>query len=849
MVWHRAAQVSFHGHGSLYGGIALQAPLLLAALSFAVGIAFQWLSDLWWGIPLASVAAVFCLLSHRKFLASLLLLFSAGWYWSRFEAATYRTTQELLPRTEKTVEVFGRVVSFPVREKDRMVLQVRSQTIVEEGRMRSVACNVEVQIYSSLVEPVAYFQTPPLPGDAVRFIAELRNSDLFRNPGRATLARGLREKRVHRVAVLKSPRLFDYRSLNRARNRWLLAIREQNRLLDYWPDADPVPAFLNALVWGDRSALAESFVRRSQSVGVYHLLVVSGMHFALILGVLGWIGRRLHIPFTIRTLLIIAVTMVLLIRTPPGPSVNRAALVAGGMIVLEWCWRKGNARNLLGGAGLALLCYQPLTLFNAGFQFSFVSCIVLIQVAPPLTAALIYPQTAGIQSCWSDRFDLSATSSNRDARRMRFQLEGLMESHRWLQPVYFAALPPLKILSLMARWVVLAFLIQNETFLLSTYHGNQGPGAALLANMVMIPLTSFLVISGLLLSLSPLRLELVARLSETAVNLCYSLIDFFDSWTLPDHPHAGPMLLTLLALIVGAQMLVHDAQVQKLLVLLLLTLNLGWFLFPSRTPQTGAYFLDVAQGDCAVLMNRQGRAIIIDAGTYPSARRDRLQPSLENMFLARNVVSRALWQLGVWGVDAIFVSHLHVDHISAIGRVARNFGTETVFLPRSAGSDPLFSRFVASLPLQSQICFIGAGQVADIAGFRVEVLHPDRDFVQSALRSYTRGISSTVNYGSMVLRIQASGHTFLFAGDITSKQERKLAGQVGQVEVLKVAHHGSISSTSQPWLDELHPRIAVISVGKRNPFEHPHPLVLDRLRRAGVEVHRTDEEGYVFVPF
>ena len=144
---------------------------------------------------------------------------------------------------------------------------------------------------------------------------------------------------------------------------------------------------------------------------------------------------------------------------------------------------------------------------------------------------------------------------------------------------------------------------------------------------------------------------------------------------------------------------------------------------------------------------------------------------------------------------------------------------------------------VRGIPLQTQIQFVSQAQRERIAGFDVEILDPLR-----------RGLAADPNSGSMVLKVLAGHQRLLFTGDMSRAQEAMLAGRVGQVDILKVAHHGSASSTSRPWLQELSPRIAVISSGRRNPFGHPHAAALRRLLESGAEVHRTDLKGCVFVP-
>ncbi|HEY2932375.1 MAG TPA: ComEC/Rec2 family competence protein [Acidobacteriota bacterium] len=821
-------------------------PLFFAASAMAGGIAAQQKIG-WSWLPIAFLLGGLAALRFCGRLPAVfgLIFFGAAALLSS-EQDDFHRARASLPAEGQTAEFRGVIDSLPCMEKDRVVIRAKIGRVYERHSARDLSANVELHIYSSVLEPWEFFfdqsgvkksWNPPLPGDPVRFWGDLRSAQAFQNPGRLWLERRLCEQRIHGVAILKSPWLLDYQPQNVAWKRLWLAARGSTLLRWYWPENSPIPAFVDALLWGDRYRLPENFILASQSVGVYHLLVVSGMHFALILGIAAWIARRLLFPFALRAALFAGLSAAILIRLDAGPSVVRAFLVSVCLLVSESLWRKGSSLNFLGAAGLLALCWQPMMLFNPGFQFSFLCCVVLICIAPPVLESLLYPLSA-LRRCWSPVLDLRRHAASRDARSLRFHAEALLETHRYLQLCYWPARAPLFIFILISKWLVVAFLIQNETWLLSTFHSNQGPGPALLANLVLLPVTSVVLLGGLILSVCPITLSPLAWLIERLVCFCYGAVYWFDRWSLPDHPHPTEWLLLPLILMIGLQIVIRSSKARQVLVLVLFLVNLGWFFFAdqSRKPRPGVYFFDVGQGDSAAVLDGEGRVILIDAGTFPLGSDGEREESGENAFLGRNVLSRALWQAGARKIEGIFVSHLHEDHVSAVSRLARNLRAPRIYLSRAAAVDPLFPAFVSRIPEGTQIVFVSEGERFELAHAIVEVLHPGK-----------KTVFSGSNESSLVLRIQCGGRTFLFTGDMTRREEEMLAGRVGAVDILKVAHHGSASSTSQAWLAELRPTLTLISCGRRNLFDHPHPVVLDRLISAGASIHRTDQDGFLFI--
>jgi competence protein ComEC len=258
--------------------------------------------------------------------------------------------------------------------------------------------------------------------------------------------------------------------------------------------------------------------------------------------------------------------------------------------------------------------------------------------------------------------------------------------------------------------------------------------------------------------------------------------------------------------------------------------GLLWTWFPGSA-DTGSglalHFLDVGQGDGAVLRTPAGRWILIDAG--PRSDRDDA---------GRRVVAPFLASHGAHELALAFVSHAHADHLGGVPTVLDRFHPGLVVEPGELVSDPLYYGFLDGLAAEAIPWHPGRrGERFTVDSLEFTVLHPDSQWA---------GWGEDVNEDSLVLLIEYGAFQVLFAGDAGFPAEGEMRGRTRAVDLLKVGHHGSRGSTGDEWLDSLRPRAAVISVGQNN-YGHPSRETLDRLRRHGIRVWRTDQDGAVTV--
>jgi competence protein ComEC len=236
-------------------------------------------------------------------------------------------------------------------------------------------------------------------------------------------------------------------------------------------------------------------------------------------------------------------------------------------------------------------------------------------------------------------------------------------------------------------------------------------------------------------------------------------------------------------------------------------------------------FLDVGQGDAAVVELPGGAVVVVDGGGFPRSRFD----------VGERVVARYLWTRKVLRLEAIAATHADFDHQGGLHALAREFSPRELWRSRLAaaaeGLEPL-ERIVRERG--GRVRALSAGEeVWRSGGVAIHCLHPPPEGRLSD------------NDSSLVLRIAAGEVSLLLAGDVEREAEERIPAPAA--EVLKVPHHGSRTSSTSGFLSRVRPRVAVFSVGSGNRYGLPHPEVLARYRALGVRILRTDLDGSILV--
>ena len=275
-----------------------------------------------------------------------------------------------------------------------------------------------------------------------------------------------------------------------------------------------------------------------------------------------------------------------------------------------------------------------------------------------------------------------------------------------------------------------------------------------------------------------------------------------------------------------------------LLLLPLMFALLVWHPFSSKLAggKLRIDFLDVGQGDSALLTMPDGATLLVDGGGKPQFLKN--SSGGRGRSIGEMVVCEYIWRQGIDSVDYVLATHADADHIDGLKDVVKNFKVRSALVGRTPSNDAAFLEFVQTLDARgTPVQIVQAGDVLKFGNVEIDVLWPP----------FTGTNAPSRNNDSVVLSVRFGERTILLTGDIEKATEELLRTTVRQADVVKVPHHGSRTSSTEPFVSVVRPRVAVISVGQTSMFGHPHPEVVDRWKGIGAQVLTTGRSGMITV--
>ncbi|MBN2565182.1 MAG: DNA internalization-related competence protein ComEC/Rec2 [Candidatus Eisenbacteria bacterium] len=641
---------------------------------------------------------------------------------------------------------------------------------------------------------------PPDRGDAVVLTGEIRVPQGRRNPGAFDFSLYLRNRCVGAVLDIS-----DVRVERRGRGLADAAGWVERVLRSSVPgDAGKL---LTALLLGQGAMLSEELRSAFRRSGTVHILAVSGLHVGFVLLIAHALLRSLRVPPRVARLACLPALACFAILVGPKASVVRAAVMASALIIASTLQRKTHPLNSLGVAGLVLLLARPGSLFDLGFQLSFSAVGGILLMFPTISTPL----------------------------RRRLSPLGAAGSH----------VADALALSLSAQAGVAPILA--GTF-------GEFSVVAPLANLAAVPLAGAAVACGIsLVAMQPIG-GLPARAMSAAAWACSrGLISVTGplgraTWaTLRVDSRFWPAVLC--AVTASVVFCGTRRRTGKRAAFVLLALAAGMAATLATTGPARSYprivFFDVGQGDSVLLELPRRRYVLVDAGPGPIVRRteDGAQAGFQPWDAGADVVVPYLGRAGVGSLEAVVITHAHADHLGGALSVIENVPTKLLVLAGGRARDAPFAAVVRAVRGGGgRVVEVSAGDTLKVGRFRLAVLAPI---------GYPKLDRVTENNASVVIGTELHGASVLLTGDIESPVEADLltAGSLRRADVLKVAHHGSSSSTGASFLERVRPRAAVIQVGPENRYGHPDAGTLARLREAGATVVRTDLDGAVLATF
>ncbi|MGA2132122.1 MAG: ComEC/Rec2 family competence protein [Bryobacteraceae bacterium] len=718
---------------------------------------------------------------------------------------------------------------------------------LSEGRERFVlelepGARVQVTAYAREDQP------PPALhyGQRVEFEARVRRPRNFGNPGSFDYQRYLARRDIYWTAAATSTgvTILPGRCGSRFTGAIMgLRVMALERLAQLYPGKPYESGMMQAVMIGETYQVERVWTEQFRNTGTFHALVISGTHTAALAAFLLLILRLCFIRREVALFLTSALLWLYALVTGWGSPCVRCAAGFTLFAVAACLARRRRVLNILAAIALAFLALDPEQLFEASFQLTFLAVACIGAFAVPLLERTSYPRVRAL----ADLADLGRDLHLAPAiAQFRLETRLLAETLRlWTKlPERAACLAitiPARVLFFVFQLALVSAILQIGLALPMVEYFHRIGFSGVSANTIVVPLMCAVIPVGFLAIFTgwPWLAHIAAWLlaaSHAAVNWH---MRWEPNWRIPTPPLwlaiaiAAAVILTALALGAGRAWFVAASATAMLLIAILLWHPFPPDIAPHRLEMT---VVDVGQGDSILLTFPDGKIMLVDGGGIPTfGHHTRAQ-----MDIGEDVVSPYLWDRSIGRIDVMACTHAHADHIGGLPALLANFHAKELWTGANSDNPAWCALRDKARQDGVRIVPLHRGQRFQYGGADLQVLAPALDYVPR---------DQPHNNDSLAFRVTFGRHSFLLCGDIERQVEAELVaeGLLAKTDVLKVAHHGSKTSSTAEFLDLVHPAIAVMSVGVENSYGHPHPSVVERLEQVPAGVLRTDLDGLVTV--
>lgn len=770
-------------------------PLMCISLSFVAGMYILSVFDLSDAI-FASIGTVSVLIIMliRKFNvknAGILLLcaisFLAGCI--RYDTANNVKNKLLYQNLNKIVTIKTKVLSEP--KISDYGISFLGRVINVSNKSETIETEENVMFFCYLNETVENFKVPVLE-DIVKVKAKIELPDSAKNTGGFDYAKYLKSDdiffqcntEIKNIEIIGHEEGFLLRTWTNFRNK----------CIGFFDKTFPVEeaGVLKAFIMGDKSGITDEVSKSFSSSGLSHILAVSGLHVAVFVSIIASILKMMRTSK--RKQMIVSALGALIFILFTGASVS--ALRAGAMCILaliaKLIYRKADPMTTLSTAAAVFCIFNPHVIYDASFMLSFSAT----------AGILLFYETISIGFLrFYKRLNVK-TTAYRMAKNFFDSLAVGLSAQIFVIPLLIYLFNGFSLVSVAATMAVTPFL----TFLLAG--GLLFVAVSFISGALAYPIGGFIYLLA----------KVMVWVSNLFGNLPFAKIIFGE---------LTPFLVLMYGLVVGVFIFLFKKQKMGYIIFLLSftilsVIGLGNLYLNYDLARVS--FINVGQGDCALLKAPGNCDILIDAGGSSSS-----------SSVGTQIIAPYLIKNGVTDVEYIIISHTDTDHTVGINGIIDTMDVENIIIPYGQ-QDTENAKQIINKAKQNgvNISYFTSGDVLKVNDeILLTAITPDL-----GQRTYSKEDNDT----GTALRVDYGEISFMFTGDMSSTIEKYLIKNYPdmlEADVLKVAHHGSKYSNSQEFLDVVNPSFAFIPVGE-NSYGHPTPETIERLEKLGAQIFRAD---------
>jgi len=567
-------------------------------------------------------------------------------------------------------------------------------------------------------------------------------------------------------------------------------------------------AILKGLLLGNTADIEDDVKEDFQVSNISHVLAISGMHVGYII-----LGIKMLLQKLLGKRKTKIITIVILIFysfiTGFSASITRAVIMSSIALGAGIVYRKNDIWNTISISLLGILIYNPFLILNVGLQLSYIGTIGIILFSK---IVLKFFSNTKIKINEKVKEILSVTLS------AQIMILPIMIYHFNKIGIYFL------ITNLLVSLIIGPIIILGFFYIIISFIFNP------IANIIKILLNIGLIFLDFISKFSKLPFAGIYLPTPNIFMIIFYIIVvligryIFSIYNLKKLTTTHIRVKNLIALF--RYKFKENKKKCKKIILTLIVIIISINFIPKDLK---IYFVDVGQGDCTFIITPNNKTILIDGGGSIS----------DSFDVGKKTLIPYLLDRGYTSLDYIMISHFDQDHVGGILTVLEEIKVKNVIISKQGEESKQYSKFLDIVKQKKiNVIVVERGNRVKIEdSIYFDILWPQKEQIKENI----------LNNNSIVTKLHYGGFSMLFTGDIEKEAEEIILKKKTNLksDILKVAHHGSNSSSTQDFIKAVNPNIALIGVGQNNNFGHPNSEVLNRLKQLGVKIFRTNEDGEI----
>lgn len=569
---------------------------------------------------------------------------------------------------------------------------------------------------------------------------------------------------------------------------------------------------LSGILIGDKEGIEKEVQENFRDSNLSHMLAVSGAHVSYVILGITYVLKKVKVNKLWSNMITIVTLCCFIFLTGASSSVIRACIMAIYIIIGHMMHRKTKLISSVSLSLLIILILNPYKLFDIGLQLSYGGTIGIILFSGVLAKKA----------------------------KLNNLLEGFVNKLKY-------RVKQLIVVCVSANLIIFPIIAAHYSTMCLTF---------VISNICAGPILGVIIILGFItIFVSFVSID-IAKPFALILNIFIQILMYITKIcsSLPfsklyiKTPSLSQIIIYYMILIFiyyickirkKKRRLIHrkllrtvqNKKVQKLFIIVIILIFTSMQILKCLPSDLTIYFIDVGQGDSTLIVTPNHKTILIDGGGT----------EFESDFdIGKQTLLPEILGQRITKIDYLLISHFDSDHATGVAQILGKIDVSSIILTRQLEENDIY-RHILSIAKEKKIklIYVKEGDVLKIGGIKISIIHPENKLM----------INNPMNNNSIVCKVEYNSFSMLLTGDIEMEAEELILRKNINLkaDVLKVAHHGSKTSTTGEFLKAINPKVALIGVGKNNNFGHPSNEVIQRLKENGTRIYRTDENGEISI--